>query len=151
MSEGPWFIYDHYLTVKEWCPNLHSESDTIGNVAVWLRIDGLPIEYFDPIILSTIGNRIGKTIKVEKTISQVERGKCARICVEVELSKPLFVMFMIKEKMYNIEYEGLRLLCLSCGRFGHYREGCTNTNSTVNLNTDKGGNASPTVQRNGEM
>lgn len=34
MTEGLWFIYDHYLTVKEWCPNFHSESDTIGSVTV---------------------------------------------------------------------------------------------------------------------
>lgn len=111
----------------------------------------MPIEYYDPIILSTIGNRIGKTIKVDKTTSQVEMGKYARICVELELSKPLLTMFTIKEKMYKIEYEGLHLLCLSYGRFGHYKEGCPNTNNIVNLNTNKGGNVSAAVQRNGEL
>lgn len=24
LSDGPWFIYDHYLTVKEWTPGFHS-------------------------------------------------------------------------------------------------------------------------------
>jgi hypothetical protein len=33
-------------------------------------------------------------------------------------------MFTIKDRKYNIEYEGLHLLCTTCGRFGHYKEGC---------------------------
>jgi hypothetical protein len=33
-------------------------------------------------------------------------------------------MFMIKGRKYNVEYEGLHLLCKTCGRFGHYSEGC---------------------------
>jgi hypothetical protein len=36
LMDGPWFIYDHYLTVKEWSPNFHPASDTIKEVAVWM-------------------------------------------------------------------------------------------------------------------
>jgi hypothetical protein len=34
-------------------------------------------------------------------------------------------MFMIKGRKYNVEYEGLHLLCKICGKFGHYSEGCS--------------------------
>ncbi|MCI20923.1 hypothetical protein A2U01_0042086, partial [Trifolium medium] len=33
LMDGPWFIYDHYLTVKEWNPNFNLASDTIEKVA----------------------------------------------------------------------------------------------------------------------
>jgi hypothetical protein len=33
-------------------------------------------------------------------------------------------MFSIKGRHYKVEYEGLHLLCLNCGKFGHYKEGC---------------------------
>jgi hypothetical protein len=46
--------------------------------------------------------------------------------VEVDLSKPLLAMFELKGRHYKVEYEGLHLLCLVCGRFGHYSEGCSN-------------------------
>jgi hypothetical protein len=122
--DGPWFIYDHYLTVKEWSPNFHPASDTIKEVAMWLRISGLPIEYYDSRALKFIGNRIGKTVKVDKNTLSQERGKYARLCVQVNLSQPLLAMFTIKGRKYNIEYEGLHMLCTICGRHGHYKEGC---------------------------
>jgi hypothetical protein len=31
---------------------------------------------------------------------------------------------MIKDRKYNVEYEGLHLLCINCGKFGHFKEGC---------------------------
>jgi hypothetical protein len=41
-------------------------------------------------------------------------------------------MFQIKDRYYKVEYEGLHMLCLACGTFGHYKEGCvakTNNNA----------------------
>ncbi|XP_058727166.1 uncharacterized protein LOC131598601 [Vicia villosa] len=130
LVDGPWFIYDHYLTVKDWSPDFHPERDSIENVAVWIRISGLQIEYYDPKVLSFIGDRVGKSVKVDKNTLKQERGKYARICVEVNLTKPLLAMFTIKGRRYKIEYEGLHLLCLKCGKFGHYKEGCP-TQTTV--------------------
>ncbi|XP_058753900.1 uncharacterized protein LOC131627062 [Vicia villosa] len=76
MGEGPWFIYDHYLTVKDWGPNFHPEKDAIEEVAVWIRNAGLPIEYYDTSVLTFIGNRLGKAVKVDKNTVKQERGKC---------------------------------------------------------------------------
>lgn len=124
LSDDPWFIYDHYLTVKNWTPNFQIERDTIEEVTVWIRIAGLLIEYYDFKILSIIGNMIGKTIKVDKNTTQVEGGKYVRICVEVNLTKPLLTTFTIKVRMFKIEYKCLHFLCLSHGRIDHYNEGC---------------------------
>lgn len=62
-----------------------------------------------------IGNMIGKTVKVDKNTLTKERGKYARLCIQVNLLKPLLSMFLIKGRHYKIEYERLHLLCLSCG------------------------------------
>lgn len=91
---------------------------------MWVRFSGLPTEYYDPKVLKFIGNRIGRTVKVDKTTEVHKRGKYTRVCVEVDLTKPLLAMFTIKDRDYKVEYEGLHLLCLSCGKFGHHVEGC---------------------------
>lgn len=33
-------------------------------------------------------------------------------------------MFAIKGRHYKIEYEDFHLICLICGCFGHYKDGC---------------------------
>lgn len=90
---------------------------------MWLRITGLPIEYYSQSILKIIDDRIGETMKMDKTTTEGERGKYARVYVKVNLSKPLLAMFSIKGRLYKIEYKGLHLLCLASGKFGYYKEG----------------------------
>jgi hypothetical protein len=75
LEDGPWLLYDHYLIAREWTPNFHPNNATIEKAAVWVRISGLPIEYYDAKILHYIGNRIGKTVKVDKnTLSSKKEG-----------------------------------------------------------------------------
>lgn len=89
-----------------------------------MRISRLPIEYYDDRFLLFICYQIGKTIKVDRNMLTWERGEYARLSIQVDLTKPLLDMFSIKGRNYNVEYEGLHLLCLTSGHFGHYTEGC---------------------------
>jgi hypothetical protein len=123
-EDGPWLIYDHYLIVREWSPNFYPNEATIDTASVWVRIPDLPIEYYDAKVLHFIGNRIGRTVKADKNTLFQERGKYARICVEVDLTKALLAMFELNGRIYKVEYEGLHMLCRTCGKFGHYLEGC---------------------------
>jgi hypothetical protein len=154
LIDGPWMIYDNYLVVREWSPNFHPFGEVIEKVAVWVRFSGLPIEYYDKKMLHFIGNRIGRTVKVDRTTTTQTRGKYARLCVEVDLTKPLLAMFQIKDRYYKVEYEGLHMLCLACGTFGHYKEGCVvkdnnnewNGEQQADSNSDKGGVADTAVK-----
>ncbi|XP_038994636.1 uncharacterized protein LOC120118696 [Hibiscus syriacus] len=86
---GPWKIMDHYLTVQKWRPNFLANSASISSTAIWVHILNLPMEYFDKDILVNIGKMIGTPIKIDYRTAWSIRGKFARICVEVDLSKPL--------------------------------------------------------------
>ena len=35
LSEGPWMIANHYLTIRKRCPSFQPEEDAIKNLAVW--------------------------------------------------------------------------------------------------------------------
>ncbi|KAI5418987.1 hypothetical protein KIW84_043269 [Lathyrus oleraceus] len=70
-----------------------------------------------------IGNCIDITVNVDTNMFSIERGNYSRLCIQVDLTKPLLVIFSIKEKHYKVEYKGLHLLCPNCGRFWHYKEG----------------------------
>ncbi|MCH93854.1 hypothetical protein A2U01_0014807 [Trifolium medium] len=143
LEDGPWLIYDHYLVVSEWSPNFSPSNATIEKIAAWVRISDLHIEYYDAKVLHFIGNRIGKSVKVDKNTLYHERRKYARICVEVELNKPLLAMFELKDRIYKIEYEGLHMLCRTCGKFGHYAEGCPEKRTSEVNNTSTHNNQPP--------
>ncbi|CAN0839249.1 hypothetical protein LINGRAHAP2_LOCUS2524 [Linum grandiflorum] len=53
------------------------------------------------------------------------RAKYARVCVEVDLTKPLLSKYKIEGVKYYVGYEGLENLCTNCGRYGAPTSRCT--------------------------
>ncbi|CAN1133320.1 hypothetical protein LINPERHAP2_LOCUS7577 [Linum perenne] len=66
-----------------------------------------------------IGDRIGKTVRIDHTTLEGSRGNFARIYVEVDLSKPLLSKYRLRRRVRRIEYEGFHLICFNCGCYGH--------------------------------
>ncbi|XP_019160484.1 PREDICTED: uncharacterized protein LOC109157058 [Ipomoea nil] len=114
--EGPWMILDHYLIVKEWEPNFDPMADKTQKV---LRR-----------FLRKIGDKIGRPVRVDHATSHASRGRFARICVEVEITKPLLSKFTLEGRRRFIAYEGLHLVCFQCGMYGHYAEACPTMKNT---------------------
>ncbi|XP_028804080.1 uncharacterized protein LOC114759153 [Neltuma alba] len=141
---GLWMIYDHYLTVQPWQPKFRPETATIDKVAVCVRLSKVSLEYYDEEALIVIGNRIGKTFKVDMNTSCQLRGHFARICVLVELGKQFMQGFNLDGEEHYLEYEGLHLLCTNCGIYGHRNETCplkkaaSNANVTNPVETEQG-------------
>ncbi|CAN1167006.1 Putative ribonuclease H protein At1g65750 [Linum perenne] len=62
---GPWMINDHYVVIQEWRPYFRPEDTILTTLRVWVRLPGLPLEYFDHSILKIIGDRIGRTVRID--------------------------------------------------------------------------------------
>lgn len=75
-------------------------------------------------ILTAIGNRIGKTMKVDGSTLLLTRGSFARIGVQVNLKESLLPRIIYEKKEYMVEYEGLHCLCFRCGKYGHVETEC---------------------------
>jgi hypothetical protein len=67
---------------------------------------------------------IGKPIKVDMHTLNIERGCFACICIEIDLDQPIVGRLWIKDNWYKVEYEGLHLICNSCGCYGHLERDC---------------------------
>ncbi|CAN1241897.1 hypothetical protein LINPERPRIM_LOCUS5150 [Linum perenne] len=106
MFGGPWMINDHYVVIQEWRPYFRPEETFLSTLRVWVRLPGIPFEYFDRTILNLIGDRIGRTVRIDHTTLEGSRGNFARICVEVDLSKPLLYKYRLRRRVHRIEYEG---------------------------------------------
>ncbi|XP_019172106.1 PREDICTED: uncharacterized protein LOC109167539 [Ipomoea nil] len=117
--EGPWVILDHYLVVQEWEPNFDPSCNKTKKLLVWVRFPTLPVEYFEGKFVRKISRRVGRPVRVDFTTSLISKGMFARVCVEIDISKPLLSKFTLEEKVWPIEYEGIHLICFSCGLYGH--------------------------------
>lgn len=124
LLDGPWMTVEHYLHVQHWRPNLIADSAQIDLLLVWVRFPILPVEYYTVLWLQKASNKIRRTLKVDYTTLSVSRGKFARVCVEVDLNKPLKSIYMLMNKFWNIQYEGLHTLCFKCERYGHTKDSC---------------------------
>ena len=93
-------------------------------MAVWIRLPELPIEYYDPVVLRKIGEAIGTVLRIDAYTANGARGRFARLCVQVNLDKPLIKTVKIGRLAQIVLYEGLNSLCFECGRIGHRKETC---------------------------
>ncbi|CAN1807877.1 hypothetical protein LINPERHAP1_LOCUS25208 [Linum perenne] len=74
--------------------------------------------------VTRIDNHIGKTVKIDMATTEGARGRYARVCVEVDLSKPLIGKYMIEDRILNVEYESLENIFFTCGHYGHKMDTC---------------------------
>lgn len=143
MYEGPWMIFGHYLTIRRWKPEFRPFEESIKKISAWIRVPILPIEYYEKHLLWKIENKVGKTLKVHiHTIKEnqnggemntTEKGRFARISVQINLEKKLVPKVKIRNRTYLIEYEGLNSICFKCGKYGHNKEVCpTQDSSRIN-------------------
>lgn len=130
LFDGPWLVLDHYLLVQRWRPFFRPANTNVQKIAAWVRIPDLPCELCNDQFFWRVGALIGTMLKVDHNTSIHSRGKFARICIELDLRRELVPSFTVLGAQFNLEYEGLHLICFSCGKYGHKMEACPSTFSS---------------------
>ncbi|KAG5079502.1 hypothetical protein JHK86_003567 [Glycine max] len=69
--------------------------------------------YYDDSVLLTIALAMGTPLRVDMNTANLVRGRFTRVCIEIDLTV-LVGKFYLNGKWYNVEYEGLHILCASC-------------------------------------
>ena len=71
-----------------------------------------------------IGESVGKVLKIDSHTALEARGQYARLCIQIDINKPLVNTILIGRFEQPVSYEGIQNLCFSCGRLGHRAEAC---------------------------
>lgn len=124
LSGGPWRAFGSYLMVQAWTPEFDPLKDEIVTTPVWVRLSHIPVNFYHKTILIGIAKGLRRPIKVDGTTLNFERVRFARICVEVNLNKPLKGSVMINGERYYVSYEGMSTICSICGLYGHLAHAC---------------------------
>ena len=81
LRKGPWFLREHFLSIRPWEPNFKAKTTNVSSVRVWIRFNGLPIEYYDAEVLKEIGEAVGKVLRIDTHMASEAKGRYARLCV----------------------------------------------------------------------
>lgn len=124
LAGGPWRVFGSYLMTQAWTPEFDPLRDDIVTTPVWIRLSNIPVNFYHKEILMCIAKGLGTPVKVDETTLNFERARFARVCVEVNLSKPLKGSVRINGERYFVAYEGLMNICSGCGIYGHLVHNC---------------------------
>ncbi|CAN1801889.1 hypothetical protein LINPERHAP1_LOCUS23151 [Linum perenne] len=114
-------------------PSFRVTNELPKKMVAWVRFPHLPIHFYHGQVLTSLGNLIGKTVKIDFNTQTAERGKFARIAIEIDLDKHLSPVVLLDGTIQQIEYENLPNLCFECGRVGHERAECPSRFAMITL------------------
>lgn len=123
-----WSVHGHCLNLK-FCPNYVSVTEIeFSKVQVWVQVHGISLEMFTKDNATSIGESIGRCIKVEED-QILQQRTYLRIQVEVDSEEPLLPGFKWidsrnQEKWASVRYERLTDICYGCGKIGHNSTSC---------------------------
>ena len=89
LKGGPWFVGEHFLAIRQWEPYFKASEVSFNSVAVWVRLLELPIEFYGNSVLLEIGKAIGPVLRINSYTAYGSRGSYARLCLQIDLMKPL--------------------------------------------------------------
>ncbi|CAA7049548.1 unnamed protein product [Microthlaspi erraticum] len=124
LTGGPWKAFGSYLMSQAWSPDFDPLKSDTETTPVWVRLSNIPVNFYHQKILMGIAKGLGKPVKVDDTTLNFERARFARVCVEVNLKKPLKGTIVINGERYFVSYEGLSNICSWCGLYGHLVHSC---------------------------
>ncbi|XP_039134872.1 uncharacterized protein LOC120272174 [Dioscorea cayenensis subsp. rotundata] len=131
LLDGPWSVNGIILQLSPWKPFFEPTFAKLSSAAIWIQLHNLPVEFWEGETLEAIANQFGTLLKVDEFTAALTRSKFARICVDVDLSKPLSRGFWIGDDHHRVFvivlYERLPTFCYSCGLIGHGTNSCNSS------------------------
>ncbi|KAK5835657.1 hypothetical protein PVK06_011351 [Gossypium arboreum] len=143
LTQGPWIVFGHYLTVQPWTVDFDLSRPFPYSVLAWIRFPGLSGFLYQKKILEEIGSLIGRVVKFDIKTNNRERGQFARMAVFVDLRKPLTSQVLVNGRLQRVEFEALLEVCFSCGKYRHPINLCPSSLAGTNSHDGEGNHKDP--------
>lgn len=137
--EGPWSINGVILQLSPWRPFFEPSFTKLTTAVIWVQLHNLPVEFWSGDILETITSHLGNLLKISDLSVSITRAKYGRVCIEIDLSKPLSKGFWLNDDQHRVFvvvlYEHLHTFYNTCGVVGYGSNMCTRKLATENART----------------
>ncbi|KAJ4828191.1 hypothetical protein Tsubulata_044822 [Turnera subulata] len=135
---GPWAIFNSALCVFPWNPDFNPASNRVDKAVVWVRFPDIPLHTYHTSILHALGDLVGQSIRIDHATREHQRGRFAKIAVEVDLTKPLKGTIRFRGEAQKVIYEGLPILCYQCRSASHSMDRCPDLHQTNHVASTEG-------------
>lgn len=129
-KSGPWFWGRSGLSLQPWPPSFDASTADISSAPVWVRLPNLPLHFWGPKSLQSIGNALGK-FHSRSPETKTAFTTFARICVEMDFTKgfPAQIILQGKDRSWTVklDYEYINFRCRVCFETGHIAANCKNS------------------------
>ncbi|XP_059066214.1 uncharacterized protein LOC131857556 [Cryptomeria japonica] len=130
---GPYFYNQVGLFVKPWHAGFNPSEELPNRVPVWVRLPRFPIECCREDVLHMLASMLGKLVGPSSQTLGKKVMTFARICVELDLSRPLPDAVEMCAGSYSwvqqLDYETLPSRCCLCHEYGHLVRRCPKAKS----------------------
>lgn len=127
-SIGQWNLKPGLLRLFSWSQDFNPKHQNQTNAQCWVRIYGLPQEYWRPKIVFTIAGGLGIPICLDEATSKRTFGHFARVLVDIDLNSNLQNRILVDRDDFaffvDVEYKRLPDFCTSCQNIGHSLANC---------------------------
>jgi hypothetical protein len=124
----PWSFDRQILVLTEFDGKTPPAHMAFKHSPFWVQIHDMPLLCMTKGIAMKIGNSMGWLEEVDLAGDGAGWGRCLRICVEIDLTKPLergrALRLDGKSYWVSFKYEKLPMFCFECGRLVHGEKGC---------------------------
>jgi hypothetical protein len=125
-----WNLSPSFLKLFAWTGDFNPNLQKNTSDQVWVRINGLSLEYWRPGILFAITSSIGTPICTDAIVAKpmFDRtfGHYARVLVNMDISQMHRYKVLVERQGYaffvDLEYENVPEVCTHCKMIGHYVE-----------------------------
>jgi hypothetical protein len=129
----PWLFDRSLLVLKEIDENTPPSHMEFSNALFWIQLHDMPLTCMNREVGMRIGRSLGTVEDIDVTGDGVGWGRCLRIRVSIDITKPLergrAIVLNGKSTWISLKYEKLPQFCYHCGRIYHADKVCPNKSS----------------------
>ncbi|XP_059627616.1 uncharacterized protein LOC132270455 [Cornus florida] len=121
LANGPCMVMGKPLFLKKWHKGMEMSKESCRFIPLWIRFYNIPYEYWTAKGFSRVISAVGRPLFADRLTESKARLSYARLCVEVDATKPFVESFQLKAAngiLFDI------MVCSSCCCFGHLSNIC---------------------------
>ncbi|GAV92869.1 DUF4283 domain-containing protein/zf-CCHC_4 domain-containing protein [Cephalotus follicularis] len=129
IDNGPWDVWGYHLVIRKWSRDLPMVLEDCKTMPVWVKLSGVPVQYWTKLGLSHIASVLGKPLYMDVNTTKRHSLSFARICVDMDATSsfPNSIDLELENgctTSIGVEYPWRPAACTLCRVFDHSNKTC---------------------------